>query len=118
MTSGEQNPVRQFAAAWQAAAEVAAEWMQRAGQVTADSIRKLNSDPAVQEFLETLRNTFQVVVSRECECSCADSHPDDIGVCDRRAVITRRLPGGVHGKAEIALCAPCAVAQGVAEMPS
>ena len=39
-------------------------------------------------------------------------HPDDKGVCDGRAVLTRRV-----GTADTRLCAPCAVAQGVAEMP-
>jgi hypothetical protein len=117
VSSGEQDPVRQLGAACQAAAAVAAEWVQRTAEVTADSFRKLNSDPAVHELLETLRSAFQWT-KRECECSCADSHPDDMGVCDHRAVITRSLPGGAHGQAEVALCAPCAVAQGVAEMPS
>ena len=117
VNSGEQHPVRQLAAACQAAAAVAAEWMQRTAEVTADSLRKLNSDPAVHELLETLRSAFQWT-KRDCECSCADSHPDDMGVCDHRAVITRSLPGGAHGRAEVALCAPCAVAQGVAELPS
>jgi hypothetical protein len=32
-------------------------------------------------------------------------------VCDGRAMLTRRL-----GDTEVSLCAPCAVAQGVAEM--
>jgi hypothetical protein len=32
-------------------------------------------------------------------------------VCDGRAVMTRRVGG-----ADVSLCAPCAVAQGVAEM--
>lgn len=108
--------MRQLAVACQAAAAVAAEWAERTAEVTADSLRKLNSDPAVREFLETLRSAFQVA-QRDCECSCADAHPDDIGVCDHRAVITRRLPGGTLDPPEVRLCAPCAVAQGVAEMP-
>jgi len=33
-------------------------------------------------------------------------------VCDGKAVLVRRL-----GEADVSLCAPCAVAQGVAEMP-
>jgi hypothetical protein len=115
MSTGEQNPVRQLADACQAAASVAAEWAQRTAEVTADSIRKLNSDPAVRELLETLRFAFPAA-QRVCQCACAESHPDDMGVCDHRAVITRSVPGA-PGRAEVRLCAPCAVAQGVAEMP-
>jgi len=47
-----------------------------------------------------------------CRCQCGTAHPDDKGVCDGRAVLTRRV-----GTADTRLCAPCAVAQGVAEMP-
>ena len=35
----------------------------------------------------------------------------DAGVCDGQAIMTRRI-----GDADVSLCAPCAVAQGVAEM--
>jgi len=48
---------------------------------------------------------------RNCQCRCYTAHPDDSGVCDGRAVMTRRV-----GEADVSLCAPCAVAQGVAEM--
>jgi hypothetical protein len=34
-----------------------------------------------------------------------------VGVCDHRAVMTRRL-----GNVDVPLCAPCAAAQGFAEM--
>ncbi len=45
-------------------------------------------------------------------CPCGQAHPDDMGVCDGRAVMTRQL-----GDVDVRLCAPCAVAQGVAELP-
>jgi hypothetical protein len=111
-----QSLVRQLAAAGQAAAAVAAEWAERAAAVTADSLRKLTGDPAVRELLETMRGAAPWM-TRDCECPCASSHPDDVGVCDHRAVLIRNLPGATHGQAEVLLCAPCAVAQGVAEMP-
>jgi hypothetical protein len=39
-------------------------------------------------------------------------------VCDHRAVITRQVStSGWGGLLEVPLCAPCAVAQGVAELP-
>ena len=41
----------------------------------------------------------------------------DVGVCDNDAVITRRFAAGLGGEVDVPLCAPCAVAQGVAEMP-
>lgn len=110
------NPVRQFAAAWQAAAAVAAEWAERTVAVTAEAVHKLTNDPAIQAVLESWR--MAAIWPRPgCECSCADSHPEDMGICDNRAVITRQLPMGRDGVAEAALCAPCAVAQGVAELP-
>jgi hypothetical protein len=110
------NPARQFAAAWRAATTVGAEWAERTAAVTAEAFHKLTSDPAVRAVMETWRAAV-VGPRRDCECSCADSHPDDPGVCDQRAVITRWLPDGGGGGADVPLCAPCAVAQGVAEMP-
>jgi hypothetical protein len=109
-----ENPIRQFVAALQAAATVAGEWAERTAAVTTESFHKLISDPAVRALLESWRGATDWAV-HECECPCADSHPDDMGVCDQRAVITRRLPRGTGGLADVPLCAPCAVAQGVAE---
>ena len=48
---------------------------------------------------------------RNCHCQCTAAHPADTGVCDGRAVMTRKVSGS-----DVSLCAPCAVAQGVAEM--
>lgn len=112
----DQSPVQQFVAACEAAAAVAADWAERTAAVTAESFRKLASDPAVRALLETWRSAT-VWAPRNCECTCADSHPDDRGVCDNRAVITRSIRRGAQGLVDVPLCAPCAVAQGVAEMP-
>ena len=112
----QENPVRQVVAALQAAAAVAAEWAERTGVVTSEAINKLNSDPAIRALLSRWR-AATVWDQRRCECRCADSHPNDLGVCDNRAVITRRIPRGANGGADVPLCAPCAVAQGVAELP-
>jgi hypothetical protein len=113
----EGNPVRQLAAAWQAAAAVAAEWAERTAVVTAEAFHKLTSDPAVRAMLESWRRAAGWP-RRDCECVCAVSHPTDMGVCDHRAVITRRLATDLDGVMDVPLCAPCAVAQGVAELPS
>ena len=112
------SPLRQFAAACQAAAAVASEWAERTAEVTAEAVQKLASDPAVRAVAWRIAAIWPPA---GCECPCADAHPGDPGVCDDRAVITRRLrpaaEDGPAGGADIALCAPCAVAQGVAELP-
>src|SRR5215471_6149747 len=110
-TTGD-NPGRQLLAAWQAAAAVAAEWAERTAAVTAEAYHKLTSDPAIQAVLDSWRMAV-VWPLGDCECSCASSHPGDIGVCDNRAVITRRLATDGGGVVDLPLCAPCAVAQGV-----
>ena len=102
VSTTEDSPGRQLLAAWQVATAVAAEWAERTAAVR-----------AVGETWRTVTGWPQ----RDCECACAASHPKDLGVCDHRAVITRRLPVGRNGGADVPLCAPCAVAQGVAEMP-
>lgn len=114
--SGENNPLRQFAAAWEAAAAVVTEWAEQTATVTGEAFHKLTSDPAIRAVLESWRTTL-LRGRRECECVCARSHPDDMGICDKSAVITRRLHAALGGDVDVPLCAPCAVAQGVAEMP-
>ena len=76
---------------------------------TSEAMTKI--DPAIKAAVEAGRS----VLSGDwhaCRCQCGTAHPDDKGVCDGRAVLTRRV-----GQADTRLCAPCAVAQGVAEMP-
>jgi hypothetical protein len=113
--SDQNDPVRQFIAAWEATTAVVAEWAEQTAALTKEKFRKLASDPAIRAVLESWRITL-IWGRRDCECSCARSHPDDVGICDKEAVITRRLTTDVDGDVEIPLCAPCAVAQGVAEM--
>jgi hypothetical protein len=116
VSSDVNNPLRQFAAAWEAASAVVAEWAEQTAEVTSEAFRKLTNDPAIRAVMERWRTTV-VFTRRNCECSCARSHPDDVGICDNRAVITRQVSMGSGGNPEIPLCAPCAVAQGVAELP-
>jgi hypothetical protein len=108
--------MRQLAAAWEAAAAVVTEWAEQTAAVTSEAFHKLANDPAIRAVMESWR-TGPVWGRRECECVCARSHPDDMGICDKRAVITRRLPTGLGSQMDVPLCAPCAVAQGVAELP-
>jgi len=102
------NPARQFAAAWQAATAALDQWRKQVTAATAEALDKL--DPAVREALEAARAVFAGNWGA-CQCPCATAHPQDQNVCDGRAVLTRRL-----GNADMSVCAPCAVAQGVAEM--
>jgi hypothetical protein len=116
VSTTEDSPARQLLAAWRAATAVAAEWAERTAAVTAEAFHKLSSDPAVRAVGEVWRG-LAGWPQRACECSCTEFHPNDLGVCDHRAVITRRLPAGRADGADVPLCAPCAVAQGFAEMP-
>ena len=102
------NPSRQLSAAWQAATDALGEWRQQVSTATSEAMTKL--DPAIRAAVEAGRSVL-VGDWRACRCQCGTAHPDDKGVCDGRAVLTRRV-----GPADLRLCAPCAVAQGVAEM--
>ena len=104
----EDNPGRQFAAAWQAAAAALGEWRKQVTAATAEALDRL--DPAVRDALEAARAVFAGNWGA-CQCPCDTAHPQDRNVCDGRAVLTRR-----RGNADMSVCAPCAVAQGVAEM--
>jgi hypothetical protein len=107
--SGEaDNPAQQFGAAWQAATAALGEWREQVAAATTEALGKL--DPAVRTAMQAGRAVF-AGDWRRCRCQCATAHPDDQGVCDGSAVLTRRLR-----ETDVSLCAPCAVAQGVAEM--
>jgi hypothetical protein len=116
VSGGANNPFRQFVAAWEAATTVAAEWAEKTAEVTVESFRKLASDPAIRAVIESWR-IAPVWSRRDCNCPCAKAHPDEVGICDHQAVITRRLTTDLGDLVDVPLCAPCAVAQGVAEMP-
>ncbi len=103
------GPRRQFAAAWEAATAAMGEWRRQVAAATSDAMGKL--DPAVRAVVEAARAAV-TGDWRACRCPCGTAHPEDPGVCDGTAVLTRRL-----GAADVSLCAPCAVAQGVAEFP-
>ncbi len=103
------NPARQLAAAWQAAAAALDQWRRQVTAATAEAVGRL--DPAARAALQAARAALAGNWGA-CQCPCATAHPQDKDVCDRNAILTRRL-----GDADLPLCAPCAVAQGVAEMP-
>ncbi len=103
------NPGRQFAAAWRVATAALGQWGEQVAAATAEAAAKL--DPAVRAALEAARSALTGDWGA-CQCPCGRAHPQDKGVCDGRAVLTRRVD-----ETDMPLCAPCAVAQGVAEMP-
>ena len=102
------KPGEQFRAAWQAAADAMNEWTQRISEATHQAVDKI--EPAIKAAVEAGRSAV-TGEWRNCQCQCHTAHPNDPGVCDGRAVMTRKVGG-----ANVSLCAPCAVAQGVAEM--
>jgi hypothetical protein len=108
MDGEEGRPTQQFRAAWQAAADALSEWSRRVSAATHEAMDKI--EPAVRAAVEAGRSAV-TGEWRDCQCRCTAGHPDDPGVCDGRAVMTRKVDG-----ADVSLCAPCAVAQGVAEM--
>jgi hypothetical protein len=103
------EPRRQFTAAWQAAVSALDEWRQQVTAATSEAMDKL--DPAVRAAVEAARAAVTGNWGA-CQCPCATAHPQDKDVCDGGAILTRQVDG-----ANVALCAPCAVAQGFAEMP-
>jgi hypothetical protein len=109
MEGYQENPKRQLAAAWQTAVSALGEWRDQVTAATSEVIDKL--DPAVRAALEAARAALAGNWGT-CQCPCAAAHPQDRNVCDGSAVLTRRL-----GEKDVPLCAPCAVATGVAEMP-
>ena len=108
MESDAAKPTEQFRAAWQVAADAVSEWSRRVSEATHEAMDKI--EPAVRAAVEAGRVTV-TGEWRNCRCQCGTAHPDDLGVCDGQAVMTRKISG-----TDVSLCAPCAVAQGVAEM--
>lgn len=111
MVMGENSdaPGQQFVVAWQIAAAAVDQWRKQVTAATAEA--RDNLEPAARAALEAARALLGGSL-RPCQCSCDRAHPQDKGVCDGAAVMSRRV-----GAADVQLCAPCAVAQGVAEMP-
>lgn len=112
-----EDPIQQLIAAWNTASAAVVKWVERTaagvGDAVNDAINKL--DPAVRSRLES----WGLIPHRDlgpCQCLCATKHPEDVGVCDGEAVITRRHTTDSDGDVDVPLCAPCATAQGLAEI--
>jgi len=55
VSSDENNPLRQFQAAWEATTAVVAEWAEQTAAVTSEAFRKLTNDPAIRAVMERWR---------------------------------------------------------------
>jgi hypothetical protein len=102
------SPAEQLAAAWRAATAALGQWREEVTAATSEAMDKL--DPVARAAVDAVRSALAGNWGF-CQCPCATAHPQDQGVCDSSAILTRRV-----GEADMHLCAPCAVAQGVAEM--
>jgi hypothetical protein len=109
MADYQDNPARQLAAAWQTAAAALGQWREQVTAATTEAVEKL--DPAMRAAVDAVKSALAGNWGL-CQCPCDSAHPKDMGVCDGSAILTRRVDD-----ADVPLCAPCAVAQGVAEMP-
>src|ERR1700761_5837899 len=103
------SPAQRLAKAWQVTAVALGQWREQVTAATSEAVDKI--DPAARAALDAVRAALAGDWGA-CQCQCASTHPQDQNVCDHSAVLTRRL-----GDSDVPLCAPCAVAQGVAEMP-
>ena len=108
MDGNSETPGQQIRAAWQATSDALNEWSRRISAATHEAMDKI--EPAFRAAVEAGREAV-TGEWRDCHCQCETAHPDDTGVCDSRAVMTRRV-----GESHVSMCAPCAVAQGFAEM--
>ena len=90
MGSNAENPARQFAAAWQAAAAALGQWRQQVTAATAEARDKL--DPAVRAALEAARAALAGNWGA-CQCPCGTAHPEDKNVCDGGGFASRSAAG-------------------------
>lgn len=109
MGGNPETPGQQFAVAWQIAAAALDQWRKQVTAATAEA--RDNLEPAARAAMEAVRAALGGGW-RPCQCPCATAHPQDQGVCDGVAIMSRHV-----GAQDVQLCAPCAVAQGVTEMP-
>jgi hypothetical protein len=107
-------------------AQVAADAFSRAAQAWLEENRpllealgRLAQDPQFRAYAEA-RERGEVPPPAPpplaCYCLCGRLHPADRGVCDGEGVTTRRFTSKAAGPVDVALCAPCAAAQFLAEL--
>jgi hypothetical protein len=116
----QRDPAAELARTFQAFADAfgraAAAWFEQQRPFF-EACAKIAEDPAVRAYIEA-RKRGEIPAPeprRPCHCFCGYTHPRE-RVCDGEAVTTRRYGTDRFGAVDVALCAPCAVAQGVAEL--
>jgi hypothetical protein len=78
------------------------------------ALADLAKDPQVQAAIAARQFGDAVREYRPCHCLCGRAHPTAKGICDMAAVTSRHYDTPALGPVDVPLCAPCAVAQGVA----
>ena len=63
VSSNRDNPMRQLAAAWEAATPVATEWADRTAAITAEAFHKLATDPAVRAEIADWADSARYLVN-------------------------------------------------------
>lgn len=89
-------------------------WLER-NRPAIEALAELAQDPRVQAYIAARERGEVPPPHRPCWCLCSRAHPGE-SVCDARAVTTRRYNSPALGPVDVQLCAPCAVAQGIAEI--
>lgn len=120
MSDEQRDPVAEMAAGMRAFVDAfgraAQAWLEQQRPLI-EALGRLADDPAVRAYIEA-RKCGEISAPeprRPCHCFCGYSHPGD-HVCDGEGVTTRRFSSRLTGPVDVALCAPCAVAQGLAEL--
>jgi hypothetical protein len=109
MTGGERDPEADLRALTEAVneefrllADAVKAWLER-NRPAIEALAELAQDPRAQDPRV-----------QACHCLCARTHPGEY-VCDAEAVTTRRYNSPALGPVDVPVCAPCMVAQGIAE---
>lgn len=120
MDESKRDPAADLTAAFRAFADAfgraAQAWLEQ-HRPFFEAMEKVAQDPRVRAYLEAVERGEVPSPHRPCHCLCARAHPAEKNVCDASAVTTRRFETRAMGPVDVALCAPCAVAQGITALP-
>ena len=104
--------VSAFIDAWNRAGAM---WLEQ-NRPLIEALGRLAADPRVRAYAEAYERGEIPPEPQPCHCLCGKTHPADKGICDMNAVTTRHFDTERLGPVDVPLCAPCAVAQGIAEL--
>jgi hypothetical protein len=116
MTESERPvPARALREAFDAMACVAQQWFEQ-HRPFIQALAEFAARPEVRAAVEQMKARQAVRELRPCHCLCVWTHPAEKGICDMNGVTTLRFASEMTGPVEVPLCAPCAVAQGLAAL--